>query len=751
MAELIWLVLLAPLAGALTNGLVVTRGSLRVQRRVAGPIATLASGLAFAAAATLFFQLSSLLGNEPWKDLFGYSWIRLEGGSLDIPFALRLDALSGTMMMVVTGVGTLIHLFSTGYMADDERVARYFTYLNLFMFAMLTLVLANNFVLLFVGWEGVGLCSYLLIGFWFQRVSAAQAGKKAFLINRVGDFGFLLAMFAIYQTTGTLTFNTPDGTGVFDQLAKLQSSMLWGWPVVEVAGLLLVLACTGKSAQLPLYVWLPDAMEGPTPVSALIHAATMVTAGIYLATRSFVIFHAAPMASSVIAWIGIATAAYAAILAIKQYDIKRVLAYSTVSQLGYMFVGVGVGGFGAGVSHLVTHAFFKALMFLGAGAVMHALEGQLDLRKMGGLRTHLPVTCFTFAAGLLAMFGFLPFGTWASKDAILEAAFEHGFAPIGYIGLFVAGLTAFYMTRMFVCVFFGSERIELGDEGHGAVTVGHDASHTAHEHGHSHDHGHGHGHGPGHGHGGRHAHVHPEQWVMNLPLIILAVLSLGGGWLIVPAMPKFLAPVTTELAVKSHAAGPSLTSGSHEAPGAAGAHAESAVDGSGETEHHSPLSPMMITVLALAAGVIGASAAWANESRLSKGWSSSAERSLGALAGAYEGTLHAVVVRFGTRLAEAVYQLVDRILVDGAVNLVGRAVDNLAESLRSLHTGNVRNYAYVMVGGVLFVLVCLLVILQDFAKSLDPRWMLGVVGVIFVLTMILSAVDSARGGSRQSE
>jgi NADH-quinone oxidoreductase subunit L len=722
MAKLIWLVPLLPLLGVIVNGLLLSWLPARTRRATAGPIATLMVVGAFAVAVLIATGLGGILNGQKFHDETAYHWITLAGSSLDIPMALRIDPLSVTMMLVVTGVGALIHLFSVGYMADDERVGRYFTYLNLFTFAMLILVLANNYVLMFVGWEGVGLCSYLLIGFWFERVSAAQAGKKAFLINRVGDVGFLLAMFLLFRHTGSLVFNTHDGTGALDKAHTLTTPLALGIPVVVVICLLFFLGCTGKSAQLPLYMWLPDAMEGPTPVSALIHAATMVTAGVYLVARSNALFSLSPYAQSWVAWIGIATALFAAIIAIKQYDIKRVLAYSTVSQLGYMFVGVGVGAYAAGITHLVTHAFFKALMFLGAGAVMHALEGQLDMRKMGNVKKYMPVTYATFALGWLAICGIPPFAGFWSKDLVLESAKHHGYEAIFWIGVLVAGMTAFYMTRMFVTVFHGSERIELGDEGHGG---------DAQEHGHSHDHGHAHDHGHSHGHDAHAAHgrphVHPEQMVMNLPLIVLAILSVVGGILVVwglgpiPSLPQFLASVAPD-------------AGAHAAAGAEVA-AHAAEGAAHQIERFNPFS--VESIISVVAGVFGIAIAWGmyGPEKFARGWSSSGERALGALQDAYEGFWHGVVVRGGTALSNGLYAFVDRVLIDGAVNGAGWLVNVFAESLRTLQTGYVRNYALVMLAGAVFVVACFMVILQ---MQIPMGTLLPILGGLFAVAFLVS-------------
>ncbi|WP_367182474.1 NADH-quinone oxidoreductase subunit L [Edaphobacter sp.] len=458
--------------------------------------------------------------------LFGNSWISVSGFHAD--FAFTVDHLTAIMLGVVTCVGFLIHLYSVGYMAHEEGYWRFFAYLNLFMFFMLVLVLSANFLLLFVGWEGVGLASYLLIGFYFKKDSAANAGKKAFIVNRIGDFGFLLAMFLMISHFGSLDFAT-----VFSAVSAHPE---WHGGFLTAIALLLVVGATGKSAQIPLYVWLPDAMEGPTPVSALIHAATMVTAGIYMVARSHVIFDRSPYALGVVAIIGAATAFFAACIGMVQHDIKRVLAYSTVSQLGYMFLACGVGAYTAGIFHLLTHAFFKALLFLAAGSVIHALSGEQDMRKMGGLRKRIPVTFWTMTMGVFAIAGLPPLAGFFSKDEILFQAFVSP-NPIGkllwLVGLITAGMTSFYMFRLWFKTFFGEERFE---------------EHTDHGHGHDDHHGHG---------------VHESPLVMTLPLMVLALLSIIGGWVGVPAalgghdeigafLEPVLSPAVTVTEVVSH-------------------------------------------------------------------------------------------------------------------------------------------------------------------------------------------------------
>jgi NADH-quinone oxidoreductase subunit L len=418
-----------------------------------------------------------------------FTWI--QSGSLNIGCDFFVDRLTIVMLLVVTGIGSLIHIYSIGYMAHESGYYRFFAYLNLFMFFMLVLVLGANYLMMFVGWEGVGLCSYLLIGFYFDKKFATDAGNKAFIVNRIGDFGFSLAVFYIFKNFGSLDFGT-----VFHQAA---SAPEW---VLTTIGLLLMVGACGKSAQIPLYVWLPDAMAGPTPVSALIHAATMVTAGVYMTSRSWVIYTHAPGAMDVIAMIGIATAFFAATIGLEQTDIKKVFAYSTVSQLGYMFVGVGSGAFGAGIWHLVTHAFFKALLFLGAGSVIHALSGEQDLRNMGGLRKKIPYTFWTMCCAWVAIAGVPPFSGFFSKDAILVAAYEHSPA-IYWIGVFTAALTAFYVSRAMFLAFFGEYR--------------------------------------------GHEHPHESPFVMWGPLAVLGVLSLAGGFLFnVPEFLKTIFPAIQE-------------------------------------------------------------------------------------------------------------------------------------------------------------------------------------------------------------
>ncbi|HKI26231.1 MAG TPA: NADH-quinone oxidoreductase subunit L [Candidatus Sulfotelmatobacter sp.] len=500
----LWLIPLLPLAGAAINGFLGKRAS----KTGVSVVGLLFPGAAFAWALVVAARFSSL--SLPYPEFFAH-WIR--SGTFTADFALYLDQLSLVMLLVVTGVGFLIHIYSVGYMWDDPGYYRFFSYLNLFMFFMLTLVLASNYLLMFIGWEGVGLASYLLIGFWFTKDSAASAGKKAFIVNRIGDFGFLIGLFLLIQHFGTLNF-----TQVFDGVANLTPGP-GTETLLTTIGILLMFGACGKSAQIPLYVWLPDAMEGPTPVSALIHAATMVTAGVYMVARSHAIFERAPAALMVVAIIGTLTALFAATIGITQTDIKKVLAYSTVSQLGYMFMACGVGAFSAGIFHLMTHAFFKGLLFLGAGSVIHAVGGEQDMRKMGGLRSYIPWTFLTMGIATLAIAGIPPFAGFWSKDEILWKAYssEHGSWVFWLIGVITAFITSFYMFRLLFMTFFGDYRGGQSDKsGHGAH--GHDA------------------HGQGE--------PHESPWVMLGPLVILALLSLVGGLVgIGNRFEHFLAPV----------------------------------------------------------------------------------------------------------------------------------------------------------------------------------------------------------------
>jgi NADH-quinone oxidoreductase subunit L len=517
MARWVWLVVALPLVGFLVNGALALR-----RPHAKNAVSWVGVGVLAGAFLVSLGVFVDLWLHPPHQPIIVNLWRWLPVGNLQIDFGFQVDQLSTVMLLIVTGVGSLIHLFSVGYMKEDPGYARYFSYLNLFVVFMLVLVLGSSFPVMFIGWEGVGLCSYLLIGFWFSEKANADAGKKAFIVNRIGDFGFLIAMFLLWNSLGTLTF-----TGM---VAKAPALLPAGSGIVTAITLFLFLGCTGKSAQIPLYTWLPDAMAGPTPVSALIHAATMVTAGVYLVVRTNVLFALAPLSSTVVAGIGVLTALFAATIGLRQYDIKKVLAYSTVSQLGYMFLGVGTGAYASGLFHLTTHAFFKALLFLGAGSVIHAMHHAYhathshadaqDMRNMGGLKQYMPITFWLMLIATLAIAGIPPFSGFFSKDEILAAAFARGETiPIYYVfygmGILAALLTAFYMARLMTMTFLGSNR--SGEQ--------------------------------------ERAHLHDAPRVMTGPLVVLGVLSAIGGVINLPpflgggaALEHWIEPVTAPAA-----------------------------------------------------------------------------------------------------------------------------------------------------------------------------------------------------------
>jgi NADH-quinone oxidoreductase subunit L len=501
----VWLIPVFPLVGFLINGLL---GKSMSKGRV-GAIGTLAVGLSFALTVAIFYEYLRLPAASRPVEVTAFTWIT--SGAFTVNVAFLVDPLSLVMLLVVSGVSTLIHLYSTGYMHDDPGYARFFAYLNLFVCFMLILVGANNFLMMFVGWEGVGLCSYLLIGFWYKKQSASDAGKKAFVVNRIGDYGFLLGMFVLFWAFGTLNFR---------EVFALAAQHPVGSGLITAATLLLFVGATGKSAQLPLYVWLPDAMEGPTPVSALIHAATMVTAGVYMVARCSALYVLAPVSLTVVAVIGAATAIFAASMGTCQFDIKRVLAYSTVSQLGYMFLACGVGAFISGIFHLMTHAFFKALLFLGAGSISHALSGELDIRLMGNMRKKIPITYWTFLIATLAIAGIFPFAGFFSKDEILMYSLVNGNVWLWLTATAAACITAFYMFRAVYMVFFGESRVP---------------HHVEH-------------------------HIHESPPAMTIPLMTLAFLSIVGGWINFPIVPgaqrfhDFLSPSIAPLGHEVHLA-----------------------------------------------------------------------------------------------------------------------------------------------------------------------------------------------------
>ena len=633
--EHLWIIPLLPLLGAAVNGIFAPRWP----RCAVHAIALGSTGLSFLAALEVVREFLRLNAEQiPWTRSY-FIWI--EAGSFRANFALQIDQLTVIMLLVVTGVGWLIHLYSVGYMAGDTGYRRFFSYLNLFMFFMLTLVLAANYVLLFVGWEGVGLCSYLLIGFWFLKKTATDAGNKAFWVNRVGDFGFLLGLFLLFRQFGTLDF-----APIFHDAAALPVETS-GHGVLTAVALLLLAGATGKSAQLPLYVWLPDAMEGPTPVSALIHAATMVAAGVYMVARSHAIFIHAPVAMFAVAVIGCATALFAATIALVQTDIKRTLAYSTISQLGYMFLGCGVGAFGAGIFHLMTHAFFKALLFLGAGSVMHAMSGEQDMRRMGGLRRMVPWTYSTMFVATLAISGTPGFSGFFSKDEILLAARTGPYAnPVIYgLGVFTAGLTALYMFRLLFLTFHGAPRFDP-----------------------------------------KKTHVHESPRVMLAPLVVLAVLSLAGGWWAAPHLvgglnyfDNFVKPV--------FAAGETSSS----------------------TEPYTGSGQLIATVFGppVIAAFIGFLLAWWLYLRRPETPERLAERFHALyrlLVGKYfiDELYAAIIVRPLLWVStNFLWHVVDEETIDGLVNGVAHEAGEVGDRLRHLNSGNTRSYAaWVILGAV---------------------------------------------------
>ena len=599
----LWLIPILPLAGFIINGLFGRRFS----KGVVNVIALGSVILSFAWALKTIFGLDL---SQPYTERY-FTWI--QSGAFRVGCDFSVDKLTAVMLMVVTGVGSLIHIYSVGYMAHEGGYYRFFAYLNLFMFFMLTLVLAANYLIMFIGWEGVGLCSYLLIGFYFDKKFATNAGNKAFIVNRIGDFGFLLGMFLMFGLFGSLDFGT-----IFPQAAGKPEAAL------TTIGLLLMLGACGKSAQVPLYVWLPDAMAGPTPVSALIHAATMVTAGVYMTARSWAIYVHAPAAMDVIAVIGIVTAFFAATIGLAQNDIKKVFAYSTVSQLGYMFVGVGSGAFGAGIYHLVTHAFFKALLFLGAGSVIHGLSGEQDMRNMGGLRKKTPWTFLTMMCAAVAIAGVPPFSGFFSKDAILLAAYHH--APwIYWVGTITAGMTAFYVFRAMFLTFFGEYR---GD-----------------------------------------AHPHESPPVMMIPLVVLAALSLAGGFLFrIPNILESVFPRVEEL------------------------------------------ENVSLMAISTGAGLLGIFLAWL----MYVAKPGMADSLAGSMKGLYtliynkyfvDEVYSATVVNPVVNGSRAVlWKGVDAGLIDGMVNGVGSRAQGVGGVLRLLQSGNIRSYAtWVLLGSVLVI------------------------------------------------
>jgi NADH-quinone oxidoreductase subunit L len=668
----------------------------RLAKSVSGGIACLVMLAAFGVSLAAVFSM--LASPDRAIEQTVYSWI--VSGNLNIGATFRVDPLASVMILVITGIGSLIHIYSTAYMHEetDSEFARYFSYLNLFAAFMLVLVLGANFPMLFVGWEGVGLCSYLLIGFWYRKQSAIDAGKKAFVVNRVGDFAFILGTLLLFTQFGTLDFQ-----GVASKVAALPVETHWG--VLSVASLLLFIGATGKSAQIPLYVWLPDAMEGPTPVSALIHAATMVTAGVYMIGRNAVLFSHAPEAMQVVAVIGAATALFAGTIGLVQNDIKRVLAYSTVSQLGYMFLAMGVGAFSAGIFHLYTHAFFKALLFLGSGSVIHALHGEQDMRKMGGLKKDLPITYWTFLIGAIAIAGVPGLAGFFSKDQILGEAYLTGHTTLWVIGVLTALLTATYMFRLVFMTFHGERRVAPVGSAHPE-----EEEPAAHSHGNAHD---------AHGHGG---HLHDAPPAMAIALIVLAVGSVIAGYVGVPealggrnAIARYLAPSFT--APGASAAEGSKSASTTESPVAQGlspastveaGHAEAAVAEHAGSE--GGLSEMALMSISIAVALGGIGIAWyffmANPRAADQVAESAAPVHDLLLHKYYVDEIYdaAIVHPIVDTSRGVLWKIVDAEIIDGAVNGAGSFVSLGAGLLRRLQTGSVRVYAASVLLGVVTVL-----------------------------------------------
>jgi NADH-quinone oxidoreductase subunit L len=635
MIDLVWLVPVFPLIGFLVNGLLARR----LSEQAIGVIASFAVAASFLVALSIFLEVLGMDPASRFEERIVYTWIL--SGDLNVPVGFLVDPLSLVMMLVVSGVGCIIHVYSIGYMHGEYGYRRYFAYLNLFVFNMLLLVSANNFLLMFVGWEGVGLCSYLLIGYYYEKKSAADAGKKAFVVNRVGDFGFLIGMFFIFVTFGSFNY--------MDVFAAAPDKLQYGGVLVTAITLFLFIGATGKSAQIPLYTWLPDAMEGPTPVSALIHAATMVTAGVYMVARCGVLFALAPFSMTVVAVIGAMTALFAASIGMTQFDIKRVLAYSTISQLGYMFMACGVGAFATGIFHLMTHAFFKALLFMAAGSVMHALAGELDMRKMGNLKRYMPYTHFTYIFGTLAIAGIFPFAGFFSKDEILYFSFmKH---PIFWVvGAVAALMTSFYMFRSVYMTFYGDSRMDPHVE----------------------------------------SHVHESPPVMTVPLVILAALSLVGGLIGIPIIEgghkfgDFLAPVFSQ-------ASSIMTHGAHHAGG------------------HDIALEVVLMAVSLAVAVIGLLLArwmYLQDPRVPErvierfpGWHDLVYNKY-RVDELYDVLFVNSIVRFSSFL----WRSFDAQVVDGAVNLTGWVTRVSGRGLRLLQSGFIKDYALSILVGALVIL-----------------------------------------------
>ena len=626
--QLVWLIPLLPLAGFLINGL----GRNYLSKAMSGLIGSAVIFISFVLSVAVFFAIKNGAATTP---IHYFDFINTE--SLKIGFDFQVDQLSSIFILIITGVGFLIHVYSTSYMHDEEpkNFAKYFSFLNLFVFSMLLLVMGANYLVMFIGWEGVGLCSYLLIGFWFTNNNYNNAAKKAFIMNRIGDLGFLLAIFWIANKLGAVDFHT-----VFANAADPNKFSTFD---ITCISLLLFVGATGKSAQIPLYTWLPDAMAGPTPVSALIHAATMVTAGIYMIARSNILYTMAPVTQTVVAVVGLATAILAATIALKQNDIKKVLAYSTVSQLGYMFLGLGVGAYTGAVFHVMTHAFFKALLFLGAGSVIHAMSGEQDIRNMGGLKKYMSITHITFLLGCLAIAGMPPFSGFFSKDEILGAAFAKN--PVFYcIGVAGAMMTAFYMFRLYAMTFLGEFR-GTPDQQH---------------------------------------HLHESPKAMTIPLVILAILAVVGGLIGIPEifvhgghkLEAFLAPVFAQ---------------------------SNAITERHEMLHS---TEYMLMIISVAAALVALLYAWNKFSRYKKSMEAEKGLGKVLENKWYVDEIYdAVIVRPVSSLAAYFNNVFERKGIDGFVNGIGRAVNYSSRQVRLLQSGQVGTYVLLMVIGILVLFI----------------------------------------------
>ncbi|MEP7252432.1 MAG: NADH-quinone oxidoreductase subunit L [Ginsengibacter sp.] len=630
--NLVYWIPLLPFIGFLINGL----GRQTISKKVIGFIGSGVIFLSFCLSVLVFLQASK--EGFVAQNISYFSFINV--GKINIPFEFQIDQLTSLFLLIITGVGFLIHVYSTSYMNEEPRpgYGRYFSYLNLFVFSMLLLVMGGNYVVMFIGWEGVGLCSYLLIGFWFKNNDYNNAAKKAFIMNRIGDVGFLLGIFWLLSTYGTVSYNE-----LFNSTGGLINPATANTKILTAITLLLFVGATGKSAQIPLYTWLPDAMAGPTPVSALIHAATMVTAGIYMVARSNIMYSLAPATMTVVAVIGLATAIFAAVIALRQNDIKKVLAYSTVSQLGYMFLGLGVGAYTGAVFHVMTHAFFKALLFLGAGSVIHAMGGEQDINKMGGLGKKMRITYITFFIACLAIAGIPPFAGFFSKDEILSAAFTNN--PVFYIiGLGGALLTAFYMFRLLALTFAGNFR--------GSDEQWH--------------------------------HVHESPGAITFPLITLAVLSTIGGFVGIPEMfaknghklGEFLAPVF-ESSTKIL------------------------------TAHHLPEQTEIILLAVSVILIVGVCFwAWNKYKKYSAGETAQSGFAKAIQNKFYIDELYnAIIVKPLKAISNVLGNVIDKAGIDGIVNGVGKSINYGSRQIRLLQSGQVGTYIFLMVLGMLLLFI----------------------------------------------